>query len=177
MPTVTEIHDIAPIAQFLASNGIANGALYGRKPNPNLAMQIYLIRKPVEWLYDLEDIANGATPSASLVQTSNYLYSWLGQYGLEALELQNAGGIIPNPSGSTVYGLPITALYTATYDNQSVFPLSLASGARVILVERGAAPPLASSSYSYTSPDLTLLGGIVLNTDDDLTYQYVLPIT
>lgn len=178
MPTVQQIHTIWPTARVLASNAVANGSLYGRIPNPNIAIQIELIGYAVDYQYEvIEKIQLGNTPSASLTNTSNYLYSWCGIYGVQAFALYNSGGIVPTPSSNTVYGLPITATFTATSDSQSVCPLNLPSGARVIFAQKGGAPPLDSSEYSYTSPDLTLLGGIVLMTDEDLTYQYVLPIT
>lgn len=177
MPTVTEIHNIAPIAQYLASNDISNGALYGHGSNPNIAVQIYLMRKPVEWLFALENIAGGAIPSATLTQTSNWLFSWLGQYGLQASYLINNGGVIVNPSPPpTIYGLPITATYTAAVDGEYILPIALATGAKVIFAQKGSALPLNSLQYFYISPNLTLLGGITMSAFEDLTYQYVLPI-
>ncbi len=178
MPTVTEIvTEIAPVAQFLASNGISQGALNGAPPNPNIAHQIYLIRKPVLWRYNMEGIADGNTPSDSLVQTSNYLLDWLGNYGLLAQAQISTGGIIPNPSAPTTqYGLPITATYTAATDGEYILPINLPAGAKVIFAQKGAALPINSSLYNYISPNLTLLGGLVMGFEDDLTYQYVLPI-
>ncbi len=178
MPTITEIvTEISPLAQVLASDGISIGALFGAPINPNLAYQIYLIRKPVEWRYDMEGIADGNTPSASLVQTVNYLYAWLGNYGLLAQALIATGGVIPNPSAPTTqYGLPTTATYTAVADGEYILPINLPSGAKVIFAQKGAALPINTSLYNYISPNLTLLGGLVMSADEDLTYQYVLPI-
>ncbi len=182
MPTVQEIHEIAPIAQYLASNDVSNGALFGQRPNPNIAIQIYLIRKPVEWLYALEGIADGATPSASLTQTSNWLFSWLGQYGLQALNLINAGGVIPNPSQpTTIYGLPITGVYVAVNDGEYVLNLkteagdNLPAGAKVVFAEK-AIRVLTSSQYNYVAPNLTLLGGIVMSAEEELFFEYVVPV-
>ena len=177
MPTVQEIHTIGPIAIVLASNDVSNGTLFGARPNPNLPIQLELIRYAVDYRYNLENIAGGATPSASLTLTSNYFYSWMGSYGATAYHLYVTGGVVPNPSGPTIiYGLPTTAVYTAVTDGEYILNLSLPTGAVVIFVQKGGGEPLISSSYTYISPNLTLLGGIVMSALEDLTYQYVLPI-
>lgn len=176
MPTVQEIHTIAPIAIVLASNDVANGTLFGARPNPNLPIQLELIRYAVDYRYNLEGIASGNTPSADLTLTSNYLYSWMGSYGSKAYFLYVSGGVIPNPSGPTIiYGLPITSVYTAIADGEYIINLNLPAGAQVIFVEKSIRV-LTTSQYSYTTPNLTLLGGIVMSADEELFYEYVLPI-
>ncbi len=176
MPTVQEIHTIAPIAIVLASNDVSNGTLFGARPNPNLPIQLELIRYAVDYRYNLEGIAGGATPSASLTLTSNYFYSWMGSYGSKAYHLYVTGGIIPNPSSPTiVYGLPITDVYTALVDGEFTLPINLPIGAKVIFAQKGAAI-LLSSQYVYNSPNLILLGGIIMSATEDLTYEYVVPI-
>jgi hypothetical protein len=176
MPTVTEIDTIGFVAQYLASNDVSNGALFGAIPNPNIAEQIYLIRKPVHTRYVQEDIAGGSTPSASLMQASNYAYSWYGNYGLYALALINQGGVIPTPGGTTIYGYPISGSYVAVADGETVIDLSLPTGAIVIQVTKSILQ-LTTSQYSYASPNLTLLGGISLSAGEQLFYLYVVPIT
>lgn len=175
MPTVAEIHQIAPIAQYLASADVSNGALYGAPVNPNIAIQIYLIRKAVDYRYGLEGIASGGVPSLSLIRTSNYLYAWLGQYGAQALNLLNAGGVVPSPTGTTIYGLPITGVYTAIVDGEFILPLNLPTGSKVIFAEKSIRV-LTSDQYTYVSPNLTLLGGITLSAGEEVFYEYVLPL-
>lgn len=103
MPSVTDIITIAKISQPLASNDIANGALYGPRVNPMLPVQLYIVRKSVERRYDYEDVIGGNSPSQSLTKTANYLYKLCDKYGLYALSLVVSGGIVPGvvPSAPT----------------------------------------------------------------------------
>lgn len=177
MPTVTDIvTKIGVMAQYLASDDIANGALYGAPVNANIATQIYLTRKPIEWRYNIEGVAGGNTPSDSLIAISNWFYAWLGNYGLVAQGLIALGGITPSPVANIQYGLPTTLTYTAAVDGEYVLPISLPVGAVVIFAQKGAGLPLNSTQYFYVSPNLTLVGGITMSAFEDLTYQYVLPL-
>ena len=45
MPTVAEIVSIAKISQYLASNDVSKGVLYGARINPMLPKQLYIERK------------------------------------------------------------------------------------------------------------------------------------
>ncbi len=178
MPTVQEIHTIWPTARVLASKAISSGATFRQLFNPNLAIQIELIGYAVDYQYTvIEKIQLGNTPSASLVNTSNYLYKWCGLYGVQAFVIYNAGGIVPVPIGNIVYSLPITSTFTATFDGQFVCDIDLPSGAIVIFVQKGGTNVLTSSQYLYVSPNITLLNGLILSVDEDLTFQYVVPIT
>ncbi len=183
MPTVQEIHEVGPVAIVLASNDIANGALYGARPNANLPIQLELIRYVVDDLYEQEDIDNGGIPSGMLTLISNYFFSWMGMYGIIGLNEISSGGVIPNPDAPTIqYGLPITYFYTAAVDGEYILNIktetgtNLPQGAKVIFVQKGGGQPLATTSYNYISPNLVLLGGIIMGAEEVLTYQYVLPI-
>ena len=177
MPTVTDIvTKIGVMAQYIASDDIANGALNGAPANISVAMQIYLLRKPIEWRYNIENIAGGSIPSDSLIVTSNWFYAWLGNYGLIAQSLIALGGVIPNPVANIQYGLPTTATYTASVDGEYILPINLPTGAIVIFAQKGAGLPLNSGQYFYVSPNLTLVGGIIMGATENLTYQYVLPL-
>lgn len=106
MPTVTEIVTIiAPISNYLASDDIANGALFGQRTNPMLGMQLYVETEAVRNRYDYESIAEGATPSQPLVQASNYLYGLCSNYGLYALSLSESGGVIPDTDSGGSFAL------------------------------------------------------------------------
>ena len=175
MPTVQEIHQIWPIARVLASNDISNGALFGKKPNSLLPLQIELIGYAVDYRYGLEDIAGGSIPSESLTNTSNYLYSWCGQYGLAALALINSGGIVPNPVGPTIYGYPISGTYIPSTIGESVLDLGIPSDAIVVWAQKSI-QTLAPEDWSWLYPDLTLLNGIQLGELEPLNYSYVLPV-
>lgn len=177
MPTVTDIvTKIGVMAQYIASDDIANGSLFGAPANVSVAMQIYLLRKPIEWRYNIENVAGGSIPSDSLIVTANWFYAWLGNYGLIAQSLISLGGVIPNSVANIQYSLPITATYTASVDGVFVLLISLPAGAVVIFAQKGAGLPLNSSQYYYVSPNITLTGGINMSAGEDLTYQYVLPI-
>ncbi len=106
MPTVTEIVTIiAPISNYLASDDIANGALFGTRVNPMLGLQLYLETQAIRNRYDYEEIANGATPSQPLQLASNYLYALCSSYGHYALSLANSGGVIPGTDSGGSFAL------------------------------------------------------------------------
>lgn len=174
--TIANIITIAKISEYLASNDIGNSALYGAQPNPNLPAQIYLITKGVEQRYI--DEGSPATPSASLLDTANYLYAFCKQYAMQAWALINSGSAIPSTSvlgGLVLYGHPISGVYTAISDGETVLNLGIPSGAIVWQASKSLVA-LTSSQYSYSEPNLTLLGGISLSADEPLSYSYVLPI-
>jgi len=172
--TVANIITIAKISQYLASNDISNGALYGAQPNPNLPTQIYLITEGVEQRYI--DEGSPSTPSASLFSTSEYLLAFLKGYGLQALALINSGGAIPSTGGLTLYGHPISGTYIPSTIGESVLNLGIPSDAIVVWAQKSI-QTLNPSDWSWISPNLTLLNGIQLGELEPLNYMYVLPIT
>lgn len=100
MPTVTEIvTQIAPISNYLASNDVANGALFGERVNTMLPLQLWVETETIRDRYDMEDIANGEIPSQALKLASNYLYALCGRYGQYALSLVTSGGVLPSTGG------------------------------------------------------------------------------
>lgn len=185
MPTVTQIvTQIAPISQFLASNDIVNGALFGARNNPLLALQLYITRLSVKYRYDYEDIEGGNVPSQSLVSASNWLYQLCDKYGLYALSLVESGGVIPGitpvPIGN--YSAPVSSSYTATVDGETDLQLTdvngnvLPSGSQIIWVQKSTTPlPLQSIQYRYSAPILTLLDGISMSAEEILSFIYVVP--
>lgn len=110
MPTVTQIvTQIAPISNYLASNDIANGALFGQRVNTMLPLQLWVETETVRDRFDMEDIEGGETPSQELRLASNYLYALCGRYGQYALSFSSSGGTIPSTSGGADFApkLPI----------------------------------------------------------------------
>lgn len=97
MPTIAEIVDIYPIAQYLAANDIAKKGLYGGGVDVELPNKIYMVGKNVKRIFDYD-------PSDStLPATARYLYGLCGIYGSQALVVvQNAGTIasVTPPSSS-----------------------------------------------------------------------------
>lgn len=98
--SVIQIINIAKISQYLAAADAAKGSLFGERKIPETAKILYMERKAVEWLYNLDPT------NSSLTGTANYLYSLCRGYNLEAQNILNIGGggsISPiTPSG----GLP-----------------------------------------------------------------------
>lgn len=182
-PTVTEIQSIGKIAQYMASNDISKSGLIGPITNPLIAQQIYLVRKPLEYRYGMEDIAGGATPSESLVNTSNYFYSLLGVYGIRARAAISSGGVIPSPTPATImYGYPRSSRYTATTDGETTFELkdangdSLPVGTKIFDVEKGLWAIVETSNYTYSYPAFTLLNGESMTEGEVLSFSYVYPV-
>ncbi len=182
MPTVTEIQSIGKIAQYMASNDVSKSGLIGPLTNPLIAQMIYLVRKPLEWRYGMEDIAGGATPSESLVNTSNYFYSLLGVYGLRALAAISSGGVVPSPTPATViYSYPLSSTYTATVEGETTFELKdadgddLPVGTKIFGVSKGLYF-LNPTNYEYSYPAFTLLNGNAMAEFEVLSFSYVYPI-
>jgi hypothetical protein len=83
--TTLQIINIAKVSQYLVANNTSAGALYGKRLNPRLTRMLYMERKAVEWMYNLQN--NNPT----LAATGNYLYS-LCEFNAEASAILNNGG-------------------------------------------------------------------------------------
>lgn len=183
IPTPAQILGyIAPISEYLASNDVANGSLFGEPVNAMLPIQLYIETQSVQYRYDYEDIAGGNTPSQSLLSTANYLYGLCGKYGLIATALFDAGGIIPSTGGgTTIYGYPISGYYYGTFDGETDLTLLdsngdlLPQGAKVVQVIK-AFNPLEYFYWVWDQPVLALLDGQQLSLDEKLSFLYVVPI-
>lgn len=115
---VATILPIAEISQYMASNAIDNGGLYGGGEDLSLPRKLYCIRKNVEWLYDL-------SPSDdTLFATSRYLYALCGKYKFKAASIMGTGGsvvpIIPDDVDCAA-GVPITAADFEASDGKTVY--------------------------------------------------------
>lgn len=88
MPTIAEIIDIYPKAQYLATKDIQKRGLDGGGVDVTLPQKIYNIGKSVQRIYDDDPT------DTTLTQTANFLYALCGKYGLQAQVIsQNAGHI------------------------------------------------------------------------------------
>lgn len=97
--TVADIIDYAKLCQYISSNAIENGGLYGGGEDVLLPRKLYCVRKNVEWMYDLD-------PSdTTLFETSRYLYALCNKYIFKAKSVVNHGGsvspVIPSDSDCT----------------------------------------------------------------------------
>jgi len=101
MYTIPQIINIAKASQWMANQAEANGALYGSPIDPQLGIKLYVIRRDIELVYNLN-------PNyAGLQETSIYL---LGLCNLAAAAFIVSGGgtVIPSQPTGFVYLIPIT---------------------------------------------------------------------
>lgn len=167
--TIPNIIIRAEISQYLAVLAIKRGGTFGKGIVANLPLLLYEVRKNVSRTYDLDPT------NTTLIKTSNYLYALCGMFGLQADYLQSTGGIVPNPSGRTLYGYPIQGIYTAATDGEYSLDLGLPAGAKVVWAEKSILP-LNPADWVWTAPNLILLNGVSLSADEMINYMYVLPI-
>src|SRR3990167_5664522 len=101
---VTTILDIARVSQYLSANDIAKGSLFGERKVPITPKVLYMERKAVEFMYNLDPT------NETLRLTANYLYSLCRGYNLEASTIVNQGGggsITPVAPSAIVIPSPI----------------------------------------------------------------------
>lgn len=92
--TVAQIINIAKISQYLADKDVSLGALFGRRITPDTPKVLYMERKAVEFLYDLDPTDD------SLTLTANYLYSLCRGYNLKAQSITGGGSVAPPVPGT-----------------------------------------------------------------------------
>ena len=127
LKTPAQIIDIAKLSQFYAANFIGNGSLFSPELDPRWARILYVERKSLEWMYDLDPT------NSTLQKVANYVYRLCGRAGLKAAAVLGGGaggsGTIITPTTPTTLGfrflylIPITAadFTTATeYDNPDI---------------------------------------------------------
>ena len=89
----------------------------------------------------------------------------------------NTGGIIPaydfatGCGGGSGSGLTASVHYTATTNGVTVIPISIPATAHIIQIIKEI-KPLKASEYSYSAPNITLLGGLELAMDETLYVMY-----
>lgn len=145
--TVAQIIDIAKISQYLALNDVQKGSLFSPRVAPVTPEVLYLERKAVEWMYDLDP------GNSSLPQTSAYLYSLCRGYNLQAQQISGTAGSIspvqpaqiPNPYDFLVTGSSLIA------DGQSTVTLSAFIGFNVLFVRNGIPQSTINTGASYFS--------------------------
>lgn len=109
MYTIPQIINIAKMSQILANAAAANGALFGSPVDPMLGIKLYVIRKDVETVYNLDSNYSG------LQETSIYLLG-LCNLAASAFIVSGGGTVIPNQPSQFIYLIPITGadFYDAT---------------------------------------------------------------
>lgn len=160
MPTIAEIVNVYPIAQYLAAIYIGRKGLYAGGKTVLLPQKIRNIGKSVQRIYDNDP------GDSTLPLTANYLWTLCGIYGLQALSvIQQEGSIssIASISAITPYDFDVDATsFIATGDTTKVFPAAWRG--RSILLIRAFTPqtttiPSFGTYYSWDSVTaaLTLL--------------------
>lgn len=114
MPEVLSIPDIlviANISEFLAEADIERGglyqaSLYGGGVDRDLPRKIYMVKKNVQWMYDLDP------DDETLRFTANYLYALCNRYVLKAQNISGGGGSVSpiNPSFGLMFEYLIPVL-------------------------------------------------------------------
>lgn len=85
--SISNIIRIAKASQYLATLDIQKGSLFGKRIAPSTPYVLYLERKAVEWMFDLDPT------DITLPLTANYLYSLCRGYNLEAQNITGSGSV------------------------------------------------------------------------------------
>lgn len=101
MPTIAQIIDIYPVAQYLATIDINKRGLNGGGVDVQLPVKIRNIGVSVERIY------NDDPTDTTLTATANYLYSLCGKYGMQALVINGIAGSVAGIIGNTQSPLPL----------------------------------------------------------------------
>lgn len=152
--TVQQIIDIARISQFLAANDASLGNFFGKRLCPDTAKVLYMERKAVEWLYNLDGAVQGVGATGSIEIT------FIGFQGdkIEIIVNGTSLGIYTRAAGDT--DTTILAASIASYFNgANGFTFSSALG--VISIDAPA------------SLGATVNGELVVNFTPTTTYPYV----
>jgi hypothetical protein len=145
IPTILQIGDIA---QYLAANDASQGKkLKSGFLAPALAVQIFLAKTVVRWIYNLN-------PSdASLPQTSNYLFQLLGGYVAQAQSIISnvAGGIatITSPANVAIL-VGQNATFSVTVTSASPYTIAWYRNGVLIPLATGLSYTLSNAQLSDT---------------------------
>lgn len=104
--SILQIINIAKISGYLSLSDVQKGSLFGKRIAPDTPKVLYMERKAVEWMYNLDPADD------TLRLTANYLYSLCRGYNLRAQAVSGTGGSIspvdpinaPDPYDFTVSG-------------------------------------------------------------------------
>lgn len=141
--TVAQKLNIASICEYIISNAIAKGGLYGSGIDLQLPTKIYNIRTTIQYLYELDPSDD------SLQSTTNYLYAMCGKFGLVAQAVLQIAGTIAGTSGAASapnpYQFTVAASGTFLVDGDTSKTITAFIGYNLIYVR--------NSSTQYTVND------------------------
>lgn len=163
--TPSQIIDIAKISQYLAGDDVAQGTLWGTRLIPTSDRILYMERKAVEWMYNLDPT------NSTLRLTSNYLYSLCRGYNLRAQAISGGGGSV-SPVAPVSLPAPIEFVVDAAssymIEGQSTKTISSFIGFNIILSRNNVIQTQVNTAGSYFSwnrvtGDLVIVGAAALD--------------
>lgn len=116
MPTVPNTILYAKMSQYFSAIDIKKSGVFGGGMDLNLPRKLYMIRKNVEWLYDLDPTDD------TLTKTANYLYALCGKYALQAAQVSISNGMVVNPvspTSPTAVTMPWYYVYKSDFTNST----------------------------------------------------------
>lgn len=144
--TVQQIINIAKISQYLSKIDVAKGAMFGKRIAPSTPIVLYMERKAVEWMYNLDPT------NSSLPLTSNYLYSLCRGYNLQAQGITGGGGsvspVTPGTSPSPLQFI-VDASTSFMIDGQSSVTITQFIGFNVLFARGGIPQSTVITEPSY----------------------------
>lgn len=146
--SVPQIITIAKISQYLSKIDVSKGNLFGKRVASNTPQILYMERKAVEWLYDLDPT------DSTLTLTANYLYSLCRGYNLQASNISGGGGsvspIIPT-TPPTPYQFIVAASGNIINDGETSVTISDFIGFNILFSRGGVPQSTVLTEPSYYS--------------------------
>ncbi len=170
MPTTATTIETAEISQYLVSNDIAKGSLFGQKLNPSWDIILYMERKALEWAY------NQSATYSNIYQTTAYVY-WLLYKKLKAEYILNTGGggsiaAVTSPDDCCISPFPIK-ITSADFEADGVSynnPLIVGQNLTIFVNEVSQQWWYAPTGFVYTPTGIR----ITIPDFDANTYEYTI---
>lgn len=155
--TIQQQITYATISQYLSEIYIQKGTMFGSRVDPKLPTTLYMERKAVEYLYNLN------STNTNLPKMGNYLYSLCGQFGLVAQGITVGGGGNP-PIVPTFSPAPIQFVVDAStsyiIEGETTKVISIYAGFNLLFVRNGIPQSTVDDGvntyYSWDKPTGTL---------------------
>lgn len=146
MPTTAQILQLAPIAQYLASNNVAKRQLFGGGFDTNLPTKIFAVNYVIQEIYSFDPTYTGLDACAQ------YLWQLCGRWGLAAQQISGSGSTAGSSSGSTASRIDFivsVSSYIPTGDASKTITQFI--GFNVDFIRNGVSQSTISTESSYIS--------------------------